>query len=126
MASIAELQQLAQQLGLTHIAGGGVDLGNETLSNTDYLKQVLDAELQARENEAINRRRKASNLPNRVFTTGKLNKSVKWHIEQLEQLEWGEASEDLAIIGRCDTGKTALATHSGELALRGGYRKPSI
>ena len=41
MAGIAELQQLAQQLGLTHIASGKVDLSNETLSNTDYLKQVL-------------------------------------------------------------------------------------
>ena len=42
MASIADLKQLAQQLGLTHIASGGVDLNNETLSNTDYLKQVLE------------------------------------------------------------------------------------
>lgn len=57
-----------------------------------------------------------------MFTTGKLNKGVKWQIEQLEQLEWIEASEDLAIIGRCDTGKTSLATHLGELALKGGYR----
>ena len=86
MAGIAELQQLAQTLGLTHIASGKVELGNETLSNTDYLKQIFEAEVQARENEALDRRRKASNLPHRVFTTGKLNKGVKWQIEQLEQL----------------------------------------
>ena len=49
MAGIAELQQLAQQLGLAHIASGKVDLGNETLSNTDYLKQIFEAEVQARE-----------------------------------------------------------------------------
>ena len=122
MAGIAELQQLAQTLGLTHIASGKVDLGNETLSNTDYLKQIFEAEVQARENEALDRRRKASNLPHRVFTTGKLNRGVKWQIEQLEQLDWIEASEDIAIIGRCDTGKTSLATHLGELALKGGYR----
>ena len=122
MASIAELQQLAQQLSLTHIASGSVDLNNETLSNIDYLKQVLEAELQARENEELDRRRKSSNLPNRVFTTAKLNKGIKWHVEQLEQLEWIEASEDIAIIGRCDTGKTSLATHICDLALRGGYR----
>ncbi|MCI6987597.1 MAG: ATP-binding protein [Clostridium sp.] len=122
MAGIAELQQLAQQLGITHIASGKVDLGNETLSNTDYLKQIFEAEVQARESEALDRRRKASNLPHRVFTTGKLNKGVKWQIEQLEQLDWIEASEDIAIIGRCDTGKTSLAVHLGELALKGGYR----
>lgn len=122
MAGIAELQQLAQLLGLTHIASGKVDLSNETLSNTDYLKQVLEAKAQARENEALDHRRKASGLPNRIFTTGKLNKGVKWQIEQLEQLDWIESSEDLAIIGRCDTGKTSLAAHLGELALKGGYR----
>ena len=122
MAGIAELQQLAQTLGLTHIASGKVDLGNETLSNTDYLKQIFEAEVQTRENEALDRRRKASNLPHRVFTTGKLNRGVKWQIEQLEQLDWIETSEDIAIIGRCDTGKTSLANHLGELALKDGYR----
>lgn len=45
MAGIAELQQLAQTLGLTHITSGKVDLGNETLSNTDYLKPEMIANI---------------------------------------------------------------------------------
>lgn len=45
MAGIAELQQLAQTLGLTHIASGKVELGNETLSNTDYPKPEMIANI---------------------------------------------------------------------------------
>ena len=45
MAGIAELQQLAQTIGLIHIARGKVELGNETLSNTDYLKPEMIANI---------------------------------------------------------------------------------
>lgn len=45
MAGIAELQQLAQTIGLIHIASGKVELGNETLSNTDYLKPEMIANI---------------------------------------------------------------------------------
>ena len=122
MANIAELQKLAGQLGLTYTAGGDVDLNKETLSNLDYLKYVLEAELAAREREALARRRKSSHLPHKTFDRGRLNKGIAWQIEQLETLRSIEDAEDLIMIGRRDTGKTSLAAHLGELALKAGER----
>ena len=122
MANITELQKLAGQLGLTYTAGGDVDLNKETLSNLDYLKYVLEAELAARECEALAKRRKSSHLPHKTFDRGRLNKGVAWQIEQLETLRFIEDAEDLIIIGRCDSGKTSLAAHLGELALKSGER----
>ncbi len=122
MATITELQTLARKLGLTHIAGGCVDLESESLSNLDYLKYILEQEVEARESEAFERRRKSSNLPHRTFITDKLNNGVKWHIEQLEKLDWVEHSEDLVILGRCDAGKTSLAVHLATIALKAGRR----
>ncbi len=122
MATIAELQVLAQKLGLTHMAEGAIDLNNESLSNLDYLKRVLEQEVEARENEAFDRRKKSSNLPHRTFITSKLNNGVKWHVEQLERLDWVEQAEDLVIIGRCDAGKTSLAVYLATIALKDGRR----
>lgn len=57
MASITELQELARKLSLANIAGGVVNLQNESLSNLDYLKMVFEAELAEREKKCY---RKAS------------------------------------------------------------------
>ena len=122
MASITEIQDLAMQLSLSYIAKGTVDLQNETLSNLDYLKYVFECELAERNKAAIQRKRKESHLPHKTIDTRNLNPGVKWHIEQLETLSWLHESTDLTIIGRCDSGKTALATHLGELALQEGMR----
>ena len=122
MASITEIQELAMQLSLSYIAKGAVDLQNEKLSNLDYLKYVLESELAERNKAAIQRKRKESRLPHKIFNTTNLNPGVKWHVEQLETLSWLQESTDITILGRCDSGKTSLATHLGELALQEGMR----
>lgn len=118
MASITEIQELAMQLSLSYIAKGTVNLQNETLSNLDYLKYVFECELAERRKAAIQKKRKESHLPHKTFDTRNLNPGVKWHIEQLEMLTWLHDSTDLTIMGRCDSGKTSLAAHLGELALQ--------
>ena len=122
MASITEIQELAFQLSLSYIAKGTVNLQNETLSNLDYLKYVFESELAERNKAAIQKKRKESHLPHKTFNTGNLNPGVKWHIEQLETLTWLEEFTDITIMGRCDSGKTSLATYLGELALQAGMR----
>lgn len=122
MASISEIQEIARKLGLLNIANGKVDLNNETLSNTDYLLNILKSELETVENAALIKRRQASQLPHRTFSIDKLNKGIAWQIEQLEKLDWIENAEDLIIIGKCDTGKTSLAVHLAEKALKNGER----
>ena len=88
MASISEIQELAMQLSLSYTAKGAVDLHNETLSNLDYLKYVLESELAERNKAAIQRKRAESHLPRKTFNTANLNPGVKWHVEQLETLTW--------------------------------------
>ena len=122
MASIAEIQELAMQLSLSYTAKGAIDLHNEKLSNLDYLKYVLESELAERHKAAVKRKRQESRLPNKSFNTSNLNPGVKWHVEQLETLTWLQESTDITILGRCDSGKTSLATHLGELALQEGMR----
>ncbi len=122
MANISEIQQIARKLGLTNIASGAVNLQDETLSNTDYLLKVLSAELEAVENASLMKRRQASGLPHRIFSLDKLNKGIAWQVEQLEKLDWIDSTEDLVIIGKCDTGKTSLAVHLAEKALKNGER----
>ena len=122
MANISEIQQIARKLGLTNIASGAVNLNDETLSNTDYLLKVLSGELEAVENASLMKRRQASGLPHRTFFLDKLNKGIAWQVEQLEKLDWINDTEDLVIIGKCDTGKTSLAVHLAEKALKNGER----
>ena len=122
MASISEIQELAMQLSLSYTAKGAVDLHNEKLSNLDYLKYVLESELAERNKAAIQRKRTESRMPRKTFNTNNLNPGVKWHVEQLETLTWLQESTDITILGRCDSGKTSLAVHLGELALQEGMR----
>ena len=46
MADITEIHELAQKLNLWNIARGYIDLNDEKLSNLDYLKMVLEKELE--------------------------------------------------------------------------------
>ena len=68
------------------------------------------------------KRRQASGLPHRTFSLDKLNKGIAWQVEQLEKLDWIDNTEDVVIIGKCDTGKTSLAVHLAEKALKNGER----
>ncbi len=38
-------------------------------------------------------------------------------MEQLESLQWIEEEQNTVVIGKCDTGKTTMAAHTGQLAL---------
>ena len=122
MASISEIQELAMQLGLTYIARGDVNLQKETVSNLDYLKDLLESELEARKEANIQKRWKESRLPRKQFATKNMSPGTKWHVEQLERLDWLREATDITIIGKCDSGKTALAAHLGELALQEDMR----
>lgn len=43
---------------------------------------------------------------------------IAWQVEQLENMQWIDEGQNLVIIGKCDTGKTTLAAHIGQIALR--------
>ena len=122
MADITEIRELAQRLNLWNVAKGYIDLNNEKLSNLDYLKMVLEKELELREAQKHIKMRKASKLPNKVFDESNLNKGLKWQIKQLYQLTWIDEEQNIILLGKCGTGKTSLAVQLGKRAINNGYK----
>jgi DNA replication protein DnaC len=122
MADIVEIREMAQRLNLWNIAKGYIDLNDEKLSNLDYLKMVLEKELELRVRQKHIKMKKASKLPNKVFDDSNLNKGLKWQIKQLYQLTWIDDEQNIILLGKCGTGKTSLAVQMGELAINNGYK----
>ena len=122
MTSITEIQELARTLNLQNIAKGIIDLSHDKESNLAYLKDVLQKEVEKREEFAVLRREKAGRLPKKEFVTTNINSGIAWQIERLEELEWIEKDQNLILIGKCGCGKTSLAAHLGRKALEAGIK----
>ena len=122
MTRITEIQELARTLNLQNIAKGIIDLSQDKESNLAYLKDVLQKEVDKREEFAVLRREKAGRLPKKEFVTTNINGGITWQIERLEELEWIEKDQNLILIGKCGCGKTSLAAHLGRKALEAGIK----
>ena len=122
MADITGIRELAQKLNLWNIARGYIDLNDEKLSNLDYLKMILEKELEIRARQKHIKLRKSSKLPNKAFDASNLNKGLKWQIKQLFNLTWLNEEQNLILLGKCGTGKTGLAVQLGETAISNGYK----
>jgi len=101
---------------------GYIDLNDEKLSNLDYLKMVLEKELEIRARQKHTKLRKASKLPNKAFDASNSNKGLKWQIKQLSNLTWLKEEQNLILLGKCGTGKTGLAAQLGETAISNGHK----
>ena len=123
MADTSKILELARKLNLQNIAHGYIELEEKPdMSNLDYLALILLQEVEMREEKAFVKREKESKLPYREFIKAKVNDGVAWQIDRLETMQWLEDVQNLIIIGKCDTGKTALASHLGRKALENGER----
>ena len=122
MTSITEIQELARTLNLQNIAKGIIDLSHDKESNLAYLKEILQKEVDKREEFAVLRREKAGRLPKKEYVTTNINSGIAWQIERLEELEWIEKDQNLILIGKCGCGKTSLAAHLGRKALEAGIK----
>lgn len=118
MADLIELYEKARLLNLQNLAHGKIDLNQETVSNIDYLDHILSQELELRRQAAIKRHTNASRLPKKDFDPSRLKPGIAWQVEQLENMQWVDEGQNLVIIGKCDAGKTTLAAHIGQIALR--------
>ena len=99
-----------------------IDLSNDKESSLAYLKEILQKEVDKREEFAVLRREKAGRLPKKEFVKTSINSGIAWHIERLEELEWIEKDQNLIVIGKCGCGKTSLAAHLGRIALEAGIK----
>lgn len=123
MADMSKIYELARKFNLSNIANGAVDLKIEKeMSNLDYLEYVLSAEYELRTLTVRARREKESKLPNKEFMKSHVNSGIAWQIEQLEELRWLEEAENILLVGKCDSGKTSLASHLGRKALDAGAK----
>ena len=122
MTSITEIQELARTLNLQNIAKGIIDLSHDKESNLAYLREILQKEVDKREEFAVLRREKAGRLPKKEFVKTSINSGIAWQIERLEELEWIEKDQNIIVIGKCGCGKTSLAAHLGRKALEAGIK----
>ncbi len=116
MSVAAEIRELARRLQLYNLARGDIALDGSA-ANLNYLKSVMQQEADLRERSRYIKLEQESRLPRKEFFKEKLNSGVRWQIEQLENLSWIESDQNLFLIGKCGTGKTALAGMLGRKAL---------
>ena len=124
MADLIELYEKARLLNLQNIAHGKINLNQETVSNIDYLDYILSQEMELHRQAAIKRHTNASRLPKKDFDPTRLKPGIAWQVEQLENMQWIDDGQNLVIIGKCDTGKTTLAAHIGQMPC--GRKRPFI
>ncbi len=117
MSTIGEIREVAKRLQLYNIARGDIDLSKESETNLRFLKKVLEQERDLRDSARHIRLEHDSRLPRKEFLPVKLNSGVRWQIEHLEKLDWIDDDQNLFIIGKCGTGKTALASYLGKKAI---------
>lgn len=120
MADIESIKELAKNLCLMNIANGVVDLTDETISNTDYLYNVLKQEADLREQKHKDSLFKSSRLPKKVFDETRITAGLRWQLQEIEMLDFKNNIQNIVIVGDCATGKTSLATKIARDAINKG------
>lgn len=118
MAELSEIQAMARELNLTNIAGGKIDLSKETVSNTDYLYEILRQELQFRKEKKQKLLQTGSRIPWKTFDHGAVCSGLEWQLEKIFRTDFRNTQQNIMIVGDCATGKTALAAEIGNYAIR--------
>ena len=122
MVNISDIKEKARLLNLQNIANGIIDITNYSEGNLKFLNEIFEQELSIRKNNKIIRFLKASEIPKINFIFNELPKVLIWQIERLLEFDFIENSENLFLIGKCNTGKTSLAAYIGRKAIEKGYK----
>ena len=113
MADAKEIQELAKKLNLQNIANGKIDLNQETISNKEYLYQILLEEVSIRSVNKVKEAKKASRLKQMYFDETKITDGLKWQLSKIKEIDFVNKKQNIFIIGECSTGKTSLASTIG-------------
>ena len=122
MADAKEIQELAKILNLQNIANGTIDLNQETISNMDYLYQILLEEVNIRSTNKLREAKKASRLKQMHFDETKITDGLKWQLSMIREINFANKKQNIFIVGDCSTGKTSLASTIGLDALEKGAK----
>ena len=125
MANLTKIYELAALLSLNNLATKNIpmEVGEKELN---FLEYVLATEQAIRDNKKFLLRKSHSKLPDKMllenFDLTFQPNITKWHIEQLEKMEWLANHFNILIMGDAGTGKTHLATAIGKSALWQGKK----
>lgn len=122
MANAKEIQELAKILNLQNIANGTIDLNQETISNKEYLYQILLEEVNIRSVNRLKEAKKVSRLKQMIFDETKITDGLKWQLSKIKEIDFANKKQNIFIIGECSTGKTSLASNIGMDALDRGAK----
>ena len=122
MADAKEIQELAKILNLQNIANGTIDLNQETISNKEYLYQILLEEVNIRSVNRLKEAKKVSRLKQMIFDETKITDGLKWQLSKIKEIDFANIKQNIFIIGECSTGKTSLASNIGMDALDRGAK----
>jgi DNA replication protein DnaC len=122
MADAKEIQELAKILNLQNIANGTIDLNQETISNKEYLYQILLEEVHIRSVNRLKEAKKVSRLKQMIFDETKIIDGLKWQLSKIKEIDFANKKQNIFIIGECSTGKTSLASNIGMDALDRGAK----
>ena len=86
MADIAEIKELAKTLNLMNVYKGVIDVGNEKVSNLDYLYNILKSEVDIRRENKVNNILKQSRLPKKEFDDSLITQGLRWQLKEIEKL----------------------------------------
>jgi len=122
MVDLTELKEKAKLLNLQNLASGEIDIINEPENNLEFIYRIFSKELQLRRVRKIDKLKKASGFPKAVFSFDNISEVILWQIEKLLTFQWIEDSQNIFVIGDCNTGKTSLMTYIANKAIEREYR----
>ena len=122
MADIAEIKELAKALNLMNVYNGIIDVGNEKVSNLDYLYNILKQEVDIRKENKITKLLAESRLPKKIFDDSIISQGLKWQLKEIEKIDFKNIKQNIVIVGDVATGKTSLATYITRTAIQKGAR----
>lgn len=122
MADAKEIQELAKILNLQNVANGVIDLNNETISNKDYLYNILLEEVNIRNANKLKDIKKISRLKSLVFDETRITDGLKWQLSKIKEFDFTNNKQNIFIVGDCSTGKTSLVSTIGVNAIEKGTK----
>jgi DNA replication protein DnaC len=120
MAEIFDVMMMAKELGLTHLGNGEVDLTDERVSNLDYLQNVLQQEMDMRQQTRAKKNTKRSRLPDRHYDYNYISSGLQWQLDRIKNFDFKTEHQNILIIGKCCRGKTSLAVDISLEAIQKG------
>lgn len=122
MADAKEIQELAKILNLQNVANGIINVNNETISNKDYLYNILLEEVNIRNANKLKDIKKISRLKPLVFDETRITDGLKWQLSKIKEFDFTNNKQNIFIVGDCSTGKTSLASTIGLNAIEKGTK----